>query len=122
MLTGKPDIVVILTGAYDLVDDPTNMHNEPTVANLETMVNGFTAAKIPVLVCLLPLSSEYDNYYVNGGIFALNQIGVFPDDLNFDIDTADQMTAGVDFTTFGLQQVLPLTYQEIQSFGLGGTK
>lgn len=124
----KPDIVYILTGAYDLIDNPYNTHDEPTVGNVETMLNAFETAKIPAVVCLMPPSTAYDPWYFNEAVDALVTSGVITYELDFNIDNPDStsnpipVTTGVDFNSFGLSKIYPLTYQSVESFHLGGEK
>jgi hypothetical protein len=117
-----PAIVIILTGAYDQIDNPDITHNEDTLPNIGLMLDAFAAAKIPAVVCELPPSDSYDDYYVDDGIYVGNQEGIFPFILNYDPNVDGAMTDGVDFNTYGLSLVEPLTYQEIETLGLGGQK
>src|ERR1700675_2853869 len=54
VIARHPDIVVILTGAWDEIDNPQQAHAEPTVANVANMCAQFKTAGITPLVFELP--------------------------------------------------------------------
>ena len=119
----KPDIVIILTGAYDLIDGIETSRTQPTVGNVEQMLTAFENAKIPAVVCYMLSSTEYDNYYYNFALDDLSQSGVIPYALSLDnTDDSIPVKDGIDFSSHGLAVAYPLVYQEIQSFHLGGMK
>lgn len=124
VIARHPDIVVILTGAWDLIDDPEDVHYEPTVNNIETMCDQFVAAGINPLVFTLPESDAYDAYYINLGLGDVWAAGLIPHMLFYPVypDKIVQFTDGVDFSQAGLALVYPLAYQQIEAFGVGGLK
>jgi hypothetical protein len=62
-----PDVVHILTGDLEIVAPGTN-RGQAVMDNLEPMVTQLLAAKIPVVIGLVPTLREYTPYYLNIGI------------------------------------------------------
>jgi hypothetical protein len=116
----KPDVVVVLTGAYDLVDNPDNAHAEPTVSNYDQIEQAFAAAKIPVVICTLPNSTVYDNYWTDEGMELENYSGVLNNVISF--QGSQFPTSGMDFTHAGLAAAYPVVYQAVESFHVGQTR
>jgi hypothetical protein len=66
-----PDMVVILTGAYDLKVAFTD--RDPELAdNVLKMLAMFESANIPTVICLIPQLDYTDSYYFNEGMVQLN--------------------------------------------------
>jgi hypothetical protein len=122
-----PDMVMILTGSYDLQVAFTD--RDPDIAdNVEKMVAIFEAAKIPAVVCLIPTVAGTDNYYYNEGMVIENEPPIPPQVspvpyLFTETDETDvAMTLDNEFTQTDLAAIEPAMYQEVESFHLGGTK
>lgn len=116
-----PDLVVIQVGAYDLIAE-TNTHDVSTLyGNVQQMVDDFVAAKIPVVVSMLPGSDLYDDYYFNEGVDLENQAGLIPYVFTFNFTNSD-ITNGIDYTQAGLEALYPAFYQELETFQVGGNK
>jgi hypothetical protein len=125
VIAQHPNIAVILTGAYDEIDNPQYGHAEPTVGNISTMCGQLEAAGIKPLVFFLPDSTAYDDYWTNMSLYDAYTAGLVPNVLTYPIDPNGpyvQYTAGVDFSQAGLAAVYPLAYQQIEGFRLGGEK
>jgi hypothetical protein len=119
----KPDIVIILTGAFDLIDNIETSRTQPTFSNVTTAQAEFKAAGIPAVICGLLPSTMYDSYYFNEGLSIETESGVLSNVLSLDnTDDSIPVTDGVDFSPYGLTVAYPLVYQEIQSFHKGGMK
>jgi hypothetical protein len=121
----KPDVVVILTGAYDLIDFPMDSHAEPTAQNVADVCAQLTKAELPALVLYLPESTVYDPYYTNYGLYFENQSGAIPNTISYPVSPTDPQvpyTDGVDFSQSGLQRLYPAVYDRIQQIHKGGQK
>jgi len=119
-----PDLVFVETGAYDLIVPGTSDRAVELSGNVSDIIAAFEAAKIPVVICMLPTTTLYENYYFNEGLYLENQVpdgepGMVP--YVFSASDTD-LTAGIDYTQAGLEQVLPAFEADVQSFGVGGTK
>lgn len=114
-----PDIVVVQTGAYD--EGILTSRTQPTFGDILDIIDALEAAGIPVVVCSLPDSSAYDPYYLNFGLDDEYTAGIIPNLFTFN-DAGQDLTAGIDYSQPGLAEVYPAFYQEVESFGLGGTK
>ncbi|HTZ61002.1 MAG TPA: hypothetical protein VMB49_22995 [Acidobacteriaceae bacterium] len=71
VLAKKPDAIHILTGAYELngsLSNPLASRGQVPRENIQTMVTMIQAAKIPVVVGLLPPALSYTPYYLNLGL------------------------------------------------------
>jgi hypothetical protein len=64
-----PDVVHILTGDLEIVAPGTN-RGQAVMANLNPMVSQLQAAKIPIVIGLVPTLRGYTPYYLNAGIMA----------------------------------------------------
>ena len=119
----KPDIVIILTGAYDLIDNIETSRTQPTFGNVTTAQAEFKAAGITAVICGLLPSTVYDSYYFNFGLTSEVENGQLSNVLSLDnTDDSAPVTDGVDFSPYGLTVAYPLVYQEIQSLHKGGMK
>lgn len=116
-----PDLVVVQTGSRDIVDDIETSRTEPTSGNILAIQDAFEAAGIPVAIANLPESSAYDPYYLDDGLEILSEAGVVVNFFSYN-STSEDLTAGIDYSQAGLAEVYPAFYQEVESFGLGGTK
>jgi hypothetical protein len=116
-----PDLVVVQCCAQDLIAEPNTHDVGALFNNVQAMVDAFEAAKIPVVVAMLPGSDAYDNYYFNEAVDLVNQGGMIPNVFTFNFTNTD-LTAGIDYTQAGLEKVLPAFEADVQSFGVGGTK
>ena len=108
-----PNIAVILTGAYDEIDNPQYGHAEPTVANIITMCGQLQASGITPLVFYLPDSDAYDDYWTNYSLSDAHDAGLIPNVLTYPVNSTGpyvQYTDGVDFSPAGLAVVYPLAY------------
>jgi hypothetical protein len=116
-----PDMVVILTGAYDLKVDFTD--RDPELAdNVLKMLAMFESANISTVICLIPQLDYTDSYYFNEGMVQLNESPV-PDTVPYLFPwTEVGLTQDNEFSQTDLAAIEPHMYQEVQSFHLGGTK
>lgn len=117
-----PDIVVIQTGAYDLITPGTSDRAVGLSGNVAQILNAFGTANIPAVICMLPTSTEYEDYYFNEGLYIENQSGTLPNVFTFNQTSTEELTAGIDYTPTGLMAVYPVFYQQVETFGLGGVK
>lgn len=119
-----PDIVVVQTGAYDLyegVDDTAPGRDVGLFGNVTSIMDAFEAAKITVVICKVPDSTVYDDYYFDEGLELEGEAGIIPDLISF-TEFSGPLTDGIDYSQAGLEELYPAFYQEVESFGLGGQK
>jgi hypothetical protein len=124
VIARKPDMVMILTGAYDLKLPGADDRAQIPAGNVEQIVALFQAAKIPAVVWLLPELSYTDVYYFDTGMTFLNED--MPPEVPYLFYPTDYgpmtLTPDFDFTPYALAQIEPNLYLKVQSFGLGGIK
>lgn len=134
----KPDVVFLLTGAYDLLADPMWPEEDTTSENIASAVTALNAQGIPVVIGNLPPSESYYNYYVNlelsiqfqepayhawvtgsgDGLADLADIIADQESLSDIAEVSD----GVDLNQNGIMLTYPIAYAAVEGFHVGGVK
>jgi hypothetical protein len=125
VIARHPDMVVILTGSYDLQVPGTSDRAQDLAGNVEHILALFQAANVPAVLCLIPTVAGTDNYYFNTGMVIENE-SPDPSPVPYLFTETDEtdvaMTLDNEFTQTDLADIEPALYKEVQSFHLGGTK
>jgi hypothetical protein len=145
VIAKHPDIVVILTGTYDMAafaaipccTDPPMRVPETLSDSILQLLSMYAAAKIPAVICLIPSAPDtdpfhyFDSYYFNEGMMIWNEPppppytvlvpylfdGTAVGPTEYNSQTGEYVIAQADLT-----DIDGSLCQYLEAFGLGGTK